>query len=819
MLFSLLTSIAFAQQMTVHSMELIRQKYLWLPDLDPKIALISASEELERQIPWLIVEQDSDVIFLRKGTEEPFFKLDISDATIDTVDIYLFRLTSAMKAPPKELKEDTDVELLLLDGFTRELDRYSLMMYREQLKSFNERILGNFSGIGCRVQKVDQGLEIQEVFPNGPAFVAGLQESDVITHVDSIALSALTLQQGVDRLRGETGTDVQIGFQRGEDRKNMELTRARVRIPNVHWAIEDSVGVITIRNFSEQTMNWTEMALQEFEGKDLKGIIIDLRNNGGGSMIQSCEVVDRFVTHGTTLSTEGREHKPVPNLLRRYVNKDDGNEPDLPMIVLVNRSSASASEIVSGSLKLLDRAMIMGQRTYGKGVVQTASRVRAGKEEERVSFKITVAQYLLENDYSVHENNGVEPHITLSEVDYSNAPFVALSPEKSDFQYMKDDSDQELALAVEILQRATSNKVDDLIGLSRIVISEKKQAEKTKLLETFASNKIDWSADIETELKPEISVELVSKRPFQAGESETLELLLRNSSGDLSQGFLWLQAEDSRSPWDDLIIPVGRIKEGAAVTVQIPVDIPRWVNRRTDEIRLVLLRECCDEIELDPIVLETQNTFRPQIAVRAQIQEDWSSGIGEYKLRINLENQNQVSWKEIHGRIIWPDDARSVRMEQSDWKLDELKVGAVHEQVLSFQSDQKLTELPELLFRLDAKDYARIIRTKIDLGTLTKETTIQRPWVEYSSALEAETGKLSFVSTAKDDQEIVQYEAWLNGQKVHWQEAGGEVALELQIEEGHNNLSIYLTDNQGIEHTEKISILGTRTNSVEEAPE
>lgn len=813
MLFSLLTSVAFSQQMTVHSMELIRQKYLWFSDLDAKTALISASEELEREIPWLIVDQNEEIIRLRKGTEDPFFSIDVSDATMDTVDLYLFRLVSAMKKPPKDLKEDVDVELLLLDGFTRELDRYSLMMYREQLESFNERISGNFSGIGCRVQKVDNGLEIQEVFPNGPAFVAGLQEKDVITHVDSIALSALTLQQGVDRLRGETGTDVNIAFLREGERKDMELTRARVRIPNVHWSVEDSIGIITIRNFSEQTMSWIEMALQEFEPQELKGLVIDLRNNGGGSMIQSCKVVDRFVKNGVTLKTEGREHKPVPGLMKKYANKDDGNEPELPLIVLVNHRSASASEIVSGSFKLLDRAMIMGQRTYGKGVVQTASRVRSGKQEERVSFKITVAQYLLEDGYSVHANDGIEPHIILSEIDYSDPPFVSLSTEKSDFQYLRGDEDQELNLAVEILQRAESNKVEKLIDLTRIVIAEKKEEEKDKLLATFAEQQIDWSQKEEVQLKPEITVQLVNKEPFHSGESEKLELLLRNASGDVSQGFLWLQAEDSRSPWDDLIVPVGRIKEEAAVTVQIPVDIPRWMNTRKDEIRLVLLRECCEEIELPPIVLETQSDFRPQIDVTAQIDTQGWEDTQEYSLKIKLENQNQIPWKGIHGRIIWPDDARSIRMEQSDWKVEELKEGETQEHTLRFQSDKELAELPELLFRLDAEGYSRIVRTKIDLASLTEEKRIQEPWVEYQPILEAPTGNISFVSTAKDDQEIVQYEAWLNGQKVHWQEAGGEVPLDLEIEEGHNNLNIYLTDNQGIEHLERITILGKRVES------
>ena len=157
----------------------------------------------------------------------------------------------------------------------------------------------------------------------------GLQEGDIITQVDSVALNGLTLQQGVERLRGETGSVVAIQYIRDEQVRDMSLVRSRVRIPNVHWTIEDGVGIITIRSFSEQTMRFLNQALEEFEEQDLNGLVLDLRNNGGGSMIQSCQVVDRFVTSGTTIKTVGRDGKPASGLMKQYINRTF-TEPKLP---------------------------------------------------------------------------------------------------------------------------------------------------------------------------------------------------------------------------------------------------------------------------------------------------------------------------------------------------------------------------------------------------------------------------------------------------------------------------------------------------------
>ena len=164
-------------------------------------------------------------------------------------------------------------------------------------------------------------------------------------------------------------------------------------------------------------------------------------------------------------------------------------EPRLPMIVLINGNSASASEIVSGSLKLLDRALIVGQRSYGKGVVQTAADLRGG--DDPVALKLTIAQYLLTGDYSVHEQDGVEPHIKIGRMDLSEMPFVSILPEPNDLMMLEDGEDKELAFAVDVLNQTESAKVDALRDLATQTI-ENGNRRRCKGLKADEEFGIDW---------------------------------------------------------------------------------------------------------------------------------------------------------------------------------------------------------------------------------------------------------------------------------------------------------------------------------------
>ncbi len=798
-----------AQELTVQTIDMVRNKYLWLDDLDVESAMVSAAEELEMHIPWMIVQSKEQVISLHVGQQEAFYSIDIKDLTLEEVEVKLFELILGVtKTSPLALPEDLDVELVLLDGFAREMDRYSVMMYKDRLNSFNERISGNFSGIGCRIRKHEQGLEVQEVFPDGPAYLMGLREGDIITQVDQVSLAALTLQQSVDRLRGETGSVVAIQYLREEQVRDMSLVRARVRVPNVHWTIQEDVGIITIRSFSEQTSRFLEKALESFEDTELKGLIIDLRNNGGGSMLQSCKVVDRFVTSGTTIKTVGRDGKSVGGLMKQYVNRNSFNESKLPMVVLINSNSASASEIVSGSFKLLDRALLVGQRTFGKGVVQTAADLRAG--DDPVALKLTIAQYLLTGDYSVHEQDGVEPHVKVSSMDLSELPFVALSPEPSDLVLLEDGEDKQLDFAIDILQHATSAKVTDLQAVAQTRISEWTVLENQKIQQTLKDQGIEWGEGGQQSLQ-DIRVERLSDEIGIAGEKMTLSLRIHNSGELVGQSLLWLQAESSSSPWDDIVVPVGIIPARGSKDIEIPLDISHTTIPRYDKLQPTLLRSCCAEVEMNPLYVQIADGSDPRLAVSAEIALIEGH---TYRLTVDLKNTGPEEMNEVYGRVIWPREAEAVRMKTNDWTLPTLAPTESHQQVLEFVSYDPLDLLPEVLLRVDTDTHQRLFRQEIDPFLLNEVQNLQPPVVHGIPPVMASTAQpFIFDHLIEDDGTVEAYEAWFNNEKIHWQDAAGAIQLVLPLEQGHNNLYLEITDNLGLTHKEVFTIFGVPEDS------
>ena len=807
------TPVVEAQELTVQTMDMVRRKYLWLEDLEAKTALISAAEELEMHIPWIIVRQNDTSITLHLGQQEAFHTVGIEDVNFDNVEVKLFEiLLGVTKNAPLPVDEELDVELILLDGFAREMDRYSVMMYRDQLTNFNERISGNFSGIGCRVQKNENGLEIQEVFPDGPAFLMGLQEGDIITQVDNVALNGLTLQQGVDRLRGETGSVVSIQYVRDEQLRDMSLVRSRVRIPNVHWTTQDNIGVITIRSFSEQTMRFLNQALEDFDGQELNGLVLDLRNNGGGSMLQSCKVVDRFVTSGTTIKTVGRDGKPVPGLMKQYINRNSFTEPKLPMVVLINGNSASASEIVSGSLKLLDRALIVGQRSYGKGVVQTAADLRGG--DDPVALKLTIAQYLLTSDYSVHEQDGVEPHIKIGRMDMSEMPFVSILPEPNDLMLLQDGEDKELAFAIDVLNRSEDSSVDTVKDAAMLTIEMWSDRENSEIQSQMKEQNINWGSNNAQAIQ-NLRIEVLSETIGTAGKEMNLELRLHNSGDEITQSLLWLQAENSSSPWDDVVVPVGVIQKDGSHDVSISLDIPVDTIPRYDKLQPMLLRSCCAEVELDPIYVQVAAGVQHVLEIQAQIVPTESN---EYQFQITTKNAGVQDLTEVKGRIIWPIEARQIRMTTNEWTVDSLAAGETSVQTLDFISYDNLVDLPEVLLRMDSKEQERLFRQPIEPIILkaSQRVSLQPPVVHGIPPVSASVDKpLIFEHVVEDDGMVEVYEAWFNNEKIHWQTQGEGIQLSLDLEVGHNNLYLEVSDDLGLTQKKVFTIFGLASQSSE----
>ena len=815
MWYSLLLGFAFAQDMTIKTMKMIEKRYLWLDEVEPKNTLISAAEELEREIPWLIVHSDADKITFHVGQEPAFWNVALADVTIKNMSIYLEDIRWGITQASKTLPENTEVDILLLDGVLRSLDRYSVLLYDDKLEAFNERISGNFSGIGCRVTKVDQGLRVEEVFADGPAYIQGLEEGDIITFVDGVSLAALTLAQGVDRLRGEAGSVVRLEYLHMDTQYTATLTRATVRIPNVHWKVQDNVGIITIRNFSEQTMLWMEKALDEFATQQLQGIVLDLRGNGGGSMSQACKVVDAFVKDRLTLRTAQRGEESNYRMMDEYINKDDGTEPNLPLIVLIDSDSASASEIVAGALKLLDRALIVGQRSFGKGVVQTVTHLRRPSLSiKEVSLKLTIAQYLLLDDYSVHENAGVLPHIQLGTLQYQNPPFAGINVQKPDLLFLDNGEDKELQFAIDVLQQSSSVSVSNMREVASSVIQEWKPKENREIEKQFTENHVDWQYVEKKQEQPnyDLDVSVISDNKFIAGTNGVLELAIHNKGDTISQAFLWLQADSSSSPWDDVMVPIGYIAPESAATVTIPMDIPLQDTYRIDSIKPLLVQSCCDDIELASMMVETLPGEIPDIETNMYMEsiqdENTDSTEFWYRAHIELKNKNDIDWNNLHVRMIWPAGIHDISMVENEWTESVFAHGQSKKIAVNFSSAKAIEEQPGFLLRVDVDEYSKVLRQEVRPSQVLQKQTIQIPTLAPYPEKRMNTGQQLITHQIADDGSIVQYEAWWNGQKVYWQEGMGLVQYPVDVNSGSNRLYVEIVDDQGYKTQQSFSIWG-----------
>src|SRR5437868_2927818 len=272
---------------------------------------------------------------------------------------------------------------------------------------------GEFGGLGFVISMIDDRLTVRKVLRNTPAFRAGIRKGDVITQIDNDSTVSMELQEAVDRMRGKQGTKVTIYVSRkAQEIKKLDLTRALITYETVtSKMLDQGVGYVRLSGFSGTThreMLSAIRAMKTQNGGSLKGLVLDLRGNPGGLLEQAIQVSDAFLEEGTIVTTVG-----VNGTLREpKLARNDGGEREFPLAVLISSDSASASEIVAGALKNLNRAVIVGRTSFGKGSVQVLYDFKDKDSGEESALKLTIAQYLTPGDLSIQEV-GITPDIEL----------------------------------------------------------------------------------------------------------------------------------------------------------------------------------------------------------------------------------------------------------------------------------------------------------------------------------------------------------------------------------------------------------------------
>ncbi len=602
------------------TIQTIRDKYVDPTRVKPKQMLLSALDFVQRDVAQVIVlrESNSDEVTVRVGSQQMVF--DVSnvqgpwDVSAKLRDIFAFL--------QQHLKTDTDVDLREVEyaacnGMLNTLDPHSVFLSPEAYREMTISTQGAFGGVGIVISIRDQLLTVIKPMPGTPAGRAGLKQYDRIVRINNESTLNMPLDDAVRRLRGDPGTEVSVWVTREgpggwSGSKPFKLRREVINVESVESRMLDQgVGYIRLKQFQAGTAGELDnalVALHRAEPK-MRGLVLDMRSNPGGLLDQAVKVADRFLRSGVVVTTvsasEPRDEK---------VAKSPGTEPDYPLVVLVNSSSASASEIVAGALKNHNRAIIVGQKTFGKGSVQL---VFPDVTREKAALKLTIAQYLTPGDISI-QSVGITPDIELDPMTVDTLEMDVMRPGKrmSERDLSKHLSSARAAAGQKPLEIVrynmpsaereamrerggdpeddftmdfTTRFARDLVlnvptGLSRVeavrkaaeFIDKVRQDEMAKVALDLKHLGFDWSAtpaESPGPSKDQYEVKVETNRPndrVRAGESIELKVTVKNTGTEPVYQLRALTSAES-SYYDRKELIFGKIEPGKSKTAIAPL--------------------------------------------------------------------------------------------------------------------------------------------------------------------------------------------------------------------------------------------------------
>lgn len=330
-------------------------------------------------------------------TDDPYLLMDLLGATFEQI-----QSDSVEEISYRQMVEKS------IDGVLTSLDPHSGFLDQEETMEMETQTSGEFGGLGLEVTSDKDLVRITAPIDDTPAAKAGLQAGDYISHIDGVSVMGMDLNDAVKKMRGKPNTKIKLGIYR-KDKKpfSVTLTRDIIKVQPVKFEAKDDIGYLRVSTFSDKTGEKLKEAIEKLNkeiGSDkLKGFVLDLRNNPGGLLDEAVAVTDLFLNQGEIVSTRSRN----PSETMRFSAKAGDETNDLPLVVLINEGSASASEIVAGALQDHKRAVIAGLKSFGKGSVQSIRQIPGFG-----SIKITTARYYTPSGESI-QAKGIEPDVEI----------------------------------------------------------------------------------------------------------------------------------------------------------------------------------------------------------------------------------------------------------------------------------------------------------------------------------------------------------------------------------------------------------------------
>ncbi len=636
-------------------------KYYVEPErVDPQAMTLAGLEALEQQVAQVLVQPigNGERVRVRVATHEKIFELGEIEAlwAVGPHVREVFRFVTAHTDLTED--EQREAEYAIVAGVLGTLDPHTNLLRPSDFSDMKASTKGSFGGLGIEVGMRDTKITVIRVIDGNPASEVDMQPGDQIVQIGSESTVTMTLNEAVDRLRGPAGTAVSLHILREglAKPKHLSITRATIKLDSVIGERLDvagldgkqhSVGLVQIpRNFAQTTGKELRAKLDEFEKAGVEGIVLDLRDNPGGLLNAAVEVADAFLDAGTIVSTVGGDASP------REENRADDryNFPDLPLVVLVDQGSASASEIVAGALRNLGRGVLMGRRTFGKGSVQVLHERRAGDKE--LALKLTIAQYLTPGDVSI-QSVGVSPdietvpvwigkdqiyyfgrgrfdllreeslatHLTsdakAQKIAYGSLHFLDAGsvlpgkgqPKKKGKGDDDDDDDAadevdegasskpsflddpEIRMAAEFVAWAPSSSRDELLREMGSFVEQQEKKQQARITESLSARDIDWAVGPKPQSGgAKLEVTVTSDKPgnkIRGGERGTVTATVKNVGDSTAYQVRAITDSDYRY-FDERELLFGKIAPGESRTYSLKLSVSEHELSRTDRIDLYL---------------------------------------------------------------------------------------------------------------------------------------------------------------------------------------------------------------------------------------
>ncbi len=667
----------------------INDSYVDPTRVDPKQMLLSALDQVQKSVAEVLVEPKpaENKVIVRVDTAQQEFGIGEVDSpwALSTKMKEVFRFVSQHLPPGTDSETVRNIEYSATNGMLNTLDPHSMLLDPTMYNEMKLNTRGSFGGLGIVIGIRKGALTVIRPMPNTPAWAAGIKAGDRIVRIDKLSTVNMMLNDAVGRLRGDPETKVEVWVEKAAEKnpvpKKIVLTRAVIQVKTVEGhLLKNGVGYVKLFNsFGGNTNEELRRALDDLKQKGMKSLVFDLRSNPGGLLDQAIKVADEFVETGTIVTTVGYANKQ-----REEKRASPGNQPRIPMAVLVNHGSASASEIVAGALKNLDRAVVIGTRTFGKGSVQVLY-----DNDDGSALKLTIAQYLTPGDVSI-QSVGITPDVVLEKVlvdkdkgiwmhrDYkgmseadldahlvsknvhnADKPYETLKylspepPKKMAKNPLRDDDkkdepepaaedpdaepeeelaaedtfveDYEIQFARDLVSQAKGWKRREVLASSKAYFDKRAADEQARLSDALKKMGIDWST-VGSGPTPALTGTISADKAggeVAAGGTITLKATITNNGpGVAGQVRAQLKGDDPLFEGREFVF--GRVKAGETRTFTVPVKVPKDALTRVDPLRLEVFEEHGAKTALPPdgLTVKLSGMTRPVFAYSYQVIDD-----------------------------------------------------------------------------------------------------------------------------------------------------------------------------------------------------